>query len=268
MKLPPANSIKLDTLTPSKLVTDATDPPIAFWDAEQLRQVLPSWARTGTLAVRDAVLKALGRMAALVWAQSSRALNAQRTARNATGAALAEIGSRKNIARAPGESEASYRARLLAAHDLISPKAVRAAVLDVSQRTGIAVYFQEPHRIGSFVCGDHTSWQTFVSGVGRWWAQDPTADVSERAGGVIMGEHALLPTLWVFIKQAVSYDAASGTVSGDVLGPTAASFVSGPVLGLPAFVTGSLSAAEQVASVLATRLAGGVNWRLYFDPPA
>jgi len=152
MKLPSDNSITLPALNQSTLVADATDPPVPFALADLLRY-LPEWARAGDAQVRDAMALAYAEMARLAWAQFSRRLNSQRTARHAAGPWLSEHGAELHIQRAPGESEPAYRERLLAGLDRITPAAIIAAVdgLAIPEIAPLRPFYQEPANDGFFL---------------------------------------------------------------------------------------------------------------------
>lgn len=267
MRLPDTNAITLPEDNAGVLVADATDPPVAWWNLEALRQYLPGRLRDGDLRVRDAVLKALGRMVALAWAGSSRALNAQQSPRHAAGAALAEHGRARKLPRAPGEDEAGHRERLLTVYSRITPAAVKDAVKAVCTRAGVRVFFQEPQSNGWFFGGDATDWMPFFSGAQRWFGEDPDADADPdiRSAGYWMGD-ALIPLLWIILCAPPDADESAVYFSANPT--TDAGFFLGGSIAVGGYFSGGESVDSQIVHELAARLGAGVSWVILFDPIA
>jgi len=270
MRLPgSSHSITLDTEGEGLLVADSTDPPAAWWDDEALRLFLPAFARDGDSELRDALLAAWAEMVGMLWAASSRLLDAQQSPRNASGAFLAEHGSEQHRPQAPGESEAGYRLRLLTTTDIISPNAIVGTVVGVCAPRGIPVYFQEPQANGWYWASDATTWTPFYSGAGRWWGLDPSAPAFVRGGGYWMGPNALLPTLWIFLGQRVSFEEESTLFcSGPSLAPSGGGYFIGGTSSWDCFLATAAPVDEAVANELDVLVAAGVNWTIFYDPLA
>lgn len=231
MRLPAGNSIPLPPTNEETIVADATDPPVR-WAIEELLPFLPGWARAGSLAVRDAMLKALAEMCRLAWAQMSRRLNAQRSPRHAAGAWLTEHGELRHVPRAPGEDESAYRQRLLHPIAIITPNAIKAAVdAVVAKVTRSKAAYLEPAVDGSIFLapvdenGDQTvaEWSCFWQGTTqRFWGYDP--DRPDATWGVYLtlapgttgtSGNPGAPLFWIILPVNVHDDSDAGHLGVD-----------------------------------------------------
>lgn len=117
-------------------VADESDPPALFVD--DVLALLPGWARKAIGAPGMAVLEALRADANLVWARSSIAIGQQESPRFADAEWLDAWGELQHRPRAPLESDATYRARLMVPLKVVTPNAIRDVVETLVAVAGFA----------------------------------------------------------------------------------------------------------------------------------
>jgi hypothetical protein len=156
-----------------ELVVDDSDPPA--WTIDELLEFLPSWAREAEAPIRDALLEAVRAMAQLLWARIGHLAGQLRSPRFAEGVWLDAWGELKRIPKQPNESEADYRARLLALPDGITPKAIRTALEQIRvEFTLLPVVALEPSIDIMFAAPLDSPWFCFAQPVDRrLWGEDP-----------------------------------------------------------------------------------------------
>lgn len=166
-----ANDLYLPPATNADLCVDRADAVAPPAVADLVAALLP--ARIAALApapLRDALAAAWGAIANLAQARIGQHLARVQSPRSADGAWLDDVwGVLFKLGRAPGESDADYRARLLAQFDVVSPAALDAAIAAVVARfTPVAPVVLEPAVDALFAAPNDT---------GPWvgWAQPPTA---------------------------------------------------------------------------------------------
>ena len=200
MILPSDDSIVIDPSDDGPLVIDSSNPPAP--NLADTQALLPGWARSGTSAVRDAWLAAWGAVANTIWARTSFTLEAQQSPRFAEGTQLDEWGTRKQLPRTAGETDAAFRARLLFAQDVVSPNAIAAAYNAAlapyaataaipSSHPALAPDFTatyiEPATDALFVGSTTAPWQAFVqSSTQRLWANYPDRPIGTKVGAYVV----------------------------------------------------------------------------------
>lgn len=179
MRLPETDSLELPDDDSSAI--DRSEHPAP--DDATVLAMLPSWARRGESLVRSAVVRAIRRVAELLWARQARLLMAAASPRFAEGADLDELGRRRRRPRVLGESDATYRERLLARSSRLTPVAIAAALRALVERPQPAPIALEIDEAGAFCAPVGGDWGTPVQSViAREWAFDP--ETPERIGGV------------------------------------------------------------------------------------
>jgi hypothetical protein len=215
MRLPADNSLMLANDNASR-VLDRNDLIVA--DLAEAQHLLPAWALQQDSPVRDALLTAWLAMANYLQARIGQSLGAVRTPRFAQERDLDESwGKPMHKARLAGESDGSYRKRLLTRTDAISPNAIEAAVL--ADTDPIVPVFQEPASDMVFAQTlansllDSPPWLAYVQPEhGRLLADypdNPRKYVGTYAGPANVEWYA--PALfWVILPQDCVVDEASG----------------------------------------------------------
>lgn len=179
MRLPDDDSIELPEDDSSAI--DRSEHPAP--DDATVLAMLPSWARRGDSTMRDALVRAIRRVAELLWARQVRLLMAAASPRFAEGADLDELGRRRRRPRVLGESDATYRERLLARSARLTPVAINAALRSLVERPQPAPIALEIDEAGAFCAPVGADWGTPVQSVSsREWAVDP--EDPSRIGGV------------------------------------------------------------------------------------
>lgn len=135
MILPDDDSIELPD-DDSDFVVDESDPPMKSTDDGLA--LLPGYARRVIGPPGVAVLEALGAIANKLWARSSIAIGQQQSPRFADAEWLNWWGELFHRPRAPGESDADYRARLMIPLKTITPNAIRGVLNALVAGAGFA----------------------------------------------------------------------------------------------------------------------------------
>lgn len=138
MILPPTDSLILSADDDGKvlppgatpLIVDKTEPAAGLTLNDYL-QYLPSWARKGNSALRDAYLQTWAQMVNFLWSRYGHVLEAQTSPRFSETIWLDSWGQLLSKPRAPGEDDPTYRARLLKPRDAVTPAAIKSAVTAV-----------------------------------------------------------------------------------------------------------------------------------------
>lgn len=179
MRLPDDDSLELPDDDSSAI--DRSEHPAP--DDATVLAMLPSWARRGDSAMRSAVVRAIRRVAELLWARQVRLLMAAGSPRFAEGVDLDELGRRRRRPRVLGERDDAYRARLLARSARLTPNAITAALRALVERPQPAPLALEVDEAGAFCAPVGSDWGTPVqSRTAREWAIDP--DDPAHIGGV------------------------------------------------------------------------------------
>lgn len=271
MRLPLDNSLTLTDSDP--FVLDANDAS-ALTDDEVLK-LLPAWVR----AVDTRLRRALVRHARAFWQfthnRAGFALNALRSPRNASGNTLDAHGERKRRPRAPNESDALYRERLLAHPEVITPDAITASVralVRAERPTDPAII--EPATEGFFVGSASSPWLCFAQQRGQrpLWGVFPDNPITQVGAWLPTLRQSLGPCFVVILEGDLNseseamYALPAGTPLPDV--ETASRFVrnvgSGLAWGYTLPVQASLE--QRVLTDVESRRGGGVVWVLYIEP--
>lgn len=179
MRLPDDDSLELPDDDSSAI--DRSEHPAP--DDATVLALLPGWARRGDSLVRSAVVRAIRRVAELLWARQVRLLMSAASPRFAEGADLDELGRRRRRPRVLGESDTAYRERLLARSARLTPVAINAALRSLVERPQPAPIALEIDEAGAFCAPVGADWGTPVQSVtSRDWAFDP--EDPARIGGV------------------------------------------------------------------------------------
>jgi len=126
IKLPPGDGSERDWL-----IAHYTESPAPIWDRVRMLGFLPPIHRDGVMALRDASLKAWGKMVNLWWAEGAKLLLAQTSPRYAKGKWLDWWGKKKKRPRIGSESDTDYRARLLASPAIVTPNAIMPVIREM-----------------------------------------------------------------------------------------------------------------------------------------
>ena len=179
MRLPDDDSIELPDDDSYAIDRSAHPAP----DDATVLAMLPSWARRGDSVMRDAVVRAIRRVAELLWSRQVFLLMAAASPRFAEGADLDELGRRRRRPRVLRESDAAYRERLLSRSARLTPVAITEALRALVERPQPAPIALEIDEAGAFCAPVGSDWGTPVQSVNaRDWAFDP--DAPDRIGGV------------------------------------------------------------------------------------
>lgn len=179
MRLPDDDSLELPDEDSSAI--DRSEHPAP--DDATVLAMFPGWARRGDSLVRAAVVRAIRRVAELLWARQVRLLMSAASPRFAAGADLDELGRRRRRPRVLGESDTAYRERLLARSARLTPVEINAALRSLVERPQPAPIALEIDEAGAFCAPVGANWGTPVQSVtARDWAFDP--EDPARIGGV------------------------------------------------------------------------------------
>jgi len=162
--LPPDDSIVLPASDDGNIVIDKTNPTVSLAAGStvttstlaDLLSLLPGAFRGGSSAIRDTLLQTWGEMANAMWARASFVLEAQQSPRFADTSWLDVWGDIFKKARLAAEDDPTYRARLLAPVDVVTPNAIKPAVIAIAQQyTQLAPVFFET--VDAAFCGPATT---------------------------------------------------------------------------------------------------------------
>jgi hypothetical protein len=150
--LPTDDSIVLDASDDGPLVVDRVGP---VWQTlNDLLQLLPAVLRSGSSALRDTWLQVWGQAVLIGQSRVGYVLEAQASPRFADGLWLDAWGRLLGKPRISDEADCDYRARLLTGVDLLTPKAIKAAVSNIVGLT--PVVYNEP-AVDQAFCGPATT---------------------------------------------------------------------------------------------------------------
>jgi len=179
VRLPETDSLELPDDDSSAI--DRSEHPAP--DDATVLAMLPGWARRGDSLVRAAVVRAIRRVAELLWARQVRLLMAAASPRFAEREDLDELGRRRRRPRVLGESDTAYRERLLARSARLTPVAITNALRSLVERPQPAPIALEIDEAGAFCAPVGADWGTPLQSVSaRDWAFDP--EDPPRIGGV------------------------------------------------------------------------------------
>lgn len=251
MRLPDDDSLELPEDDSSAI--DRSEHPAP--DDATVLAMLPSWARRGDSKMRDALVRAIRRVAELLWSRQVRLLMAAASPRFAEGADLDELGRRRRRPRVLGESDTAYRERLLARSARLTPVAISAALRSLVERPQPAPIALEIDEAGAFCAPVGADWGTPVQSVNaRDWAFDP--ETPERIGGVYIVPANPGPWLMLVAPGTIAaqgHVAAVGVDSGDEDVALAS------ILDVDGVFVGSASELfDQAVAEIEARRAGGV----------
>lgn len=270
MRLPPDNRLTLTLDDP--FVLDGADAS-ALTDDDVLA-LLPAWVRRANSRVRDALIRQARRYWQWVHNRNGFVLNALRTPRHASGQRLDAHGKRKRRPRAPGESDAAYRERLLSQPEVITPNAIRgAARAIVRAERAVDPVVIEAATEGVFAGTTTSPWIAFaqhrgsaplwglypdnvITTVGAWL---PTVQQSLGPAFVVLLEGAVNSGVDIMFVMTADADpdlfAASSHV-GDASAPVAWAFMPSAERPLE----------QRVIADIESRRGGGVVWVLFIVP--
>lgn len=259
MRLPETDSLELPD--DDSTAIDRSEHPAP--DDATVLAMLPSWARRGDSLVRSAVVRAIRRVAELLWARQVRLLMAAGSPRFAERADLDELGRRRRRPRVLGERDDAYRARLLARSARLTPVAITTALRALVERPQPAPIALEVDEAGAFCAPVGSDWGTPVqSQSARDWAFDP--DAPEHIGGVYVVPANPGPWLLLVVPGTIAafgHASAVGVDSGEEDIAIASTSATDGV-----FIGPTIELFDQAVAEVEARRAGGVQVFGIVDP--
>lgn len=235
MRLPQHNTLTLEEDN-EHWVADGSEPPAI--DDDALFALLPEFARRGDSQIRAAYLAVLRKALNYCWAQWGQVLAEQRTPRDAAGVWLDIWGEVLKRTRVIGEEDPQYRERLLTPLDMVTPAAIKRAVLRVAEKvTLFDPLIIEPGDVGLYLTdeADTMGWTDFWQPVDvRLWGIQH--GIAYPGVGAYYESGMAEAMFWVILYE-------DPQVEGVYL-------------------------SEQIVSEVEQRRAAGATWTLFVDPAA